>query len=287
MAWSDAGPPRLSRWQEAAAVLAVVVTVVLAARQWRPLIEAGSFAARPGEWPLVAPHAWPRAAGWTVICVAVLLRRRTVALLGAWTAVLLEIVVVTVGAGDNSGAPLDLIAWPLLLALTATLLVSVSGDAAHPWVLPGRHAYGTLAAAAAVTALTALAIPLLGDHYGPPADPADVGRHVAFDVPSNLARLVAGATFVSVLVLAVASVSGVRRDVAARLYPLVAAGLAGFVVAQLGLPRPFNVWDGPVLSPSAQAVTLVIALSLIAAAGFLWVRSMDRSAHRSTHPAVS
>jgi hypothetical protein len=280
MAVSGDEPSSRTRWLDAVGVLAVVVTVILAARQLRPLVEAGAFVARTGETMSAVPaSAWLRAGAWVAIGVAVLFRWRTAAALGAWAGVLFEIIVGAPRVSDDMryAAPLDLLVWPLVLAITAAVLLSVSAAVSRGPGRLGRRGYWLLAAAAAVTTLTAAAIPLLGDYYEPPpANTIDSAWYVSFAVSSNLARAVAAATFAAVLVLALATISGVDQAVRSRVHTLMAAGTAGFVAIQLGLPRPFNASDWPVLSHPAQVVVFVMAPGLILGAGLLLIRSAER-----------
>ena len=79
---------RRARWADAAAVLGVVVVLVLAGRQLRPLVETAALAGRTGEAITNLPSTtWPRAMVWVAIAVAVLARWRLAAALGAWAAV--------------------------------------------------------------------------------------------------------------------------------------------------------------------------------------------------------
>lgn len=110
---------------------------------------------------------WPRAAAWVAISVAVLLRWRTAAALGAWAAVLYEVVA---AATRMSGDPryalsLDLQTWPLLLAIVAAFLLSVSAPVRHGLDLLGRRGRWLLAGAPTVTTFTAMVIPLLGEYW--------------------------------------------------------------------------------------------------------------------------
>lgn len=76
--------------------------------------------------------------------------------------------------------------------------------------LIGRRGYWLLGAAAAVEALSAAAIPLLGD-YHPPAPGS--AWSFAFVVSTNVARAVAAVTFAVVPVLALPAAGGVGRAV--------------------------------------------------------------------------
>ena len=153
-------PPSPPPWADAATVLALVSTVILTARQLRPLAEAGAFVARTGETLTAVPvPAWPRAVAWVGISVAVLLRWRRAALLGVWVAVLFEIVVAAlrINGDPHYGVPVDLLAWPLLLAIAAAILLSVSAPVPPGPDPLGRRGRWLLAGAAAVTTLTAMA----------------------------------------------------------------------------------------------------------------------------------
>jgi hypothetical protein len=281
MAMPGDEPSGRSRWLDAVSVLAVIVTVIVTARQLRPLVEAGAFVVRTGEPQSAVPtSAWVRAGAWVAISVAVFLRRRTVAAWGAWAATMFEVAVAAprIGGDPRYGVPLDLLVWPAVLAVTAAVLLTGSAAVARAPGTVTRRGYWLLTAAAAVAALMAAAIPLLGEVSAPaPADSADPGWSVGFTVSSELARAVAGATFAAVLVLALSAAGGAERAVRSRLYTLVAAGTAGFVAIQFGLPRPFGALDFPVLSRPAQAVVLVLLPGLVLCAGLVSIRSAARS----------
>ena len=217
-------PSSRVRWADAAAVLAVVVTVILTARQLRPLAETAAFLVRTGDPVTALPAAtWPRAAAWVAISVAVLARWRTAAALGAWAAVLYEIVVVAmrVNGDPGYGGPFNVLVWPLLLAVAAALLLSVSAPVGRGLDLLGRRGRWLLAVAAAATTLTATAIPLLGDYHGPArADGVDAGFNAVFVVSSRLADAVGALTFAAVLALAAVAVLGVDRAVRRRVLAL-------------------------------------------------------------------
>ncbi|MEU5939518.1 hypothetical protein ABZ807_10035 [Micromonospora sp. NPDC047548] len=272
------------RWADAAAVVAVIVTLILTARQLRPLAEAAAFLARTGETVTAVPAAtWPRAAAWVAISIAVFARWRTAAALGAWSAVLYEIVVVATRINGDPGyvAPLHLLVWPLLLAVAAAVSLSVSAPVGRGLDLLVRRGRWLLAVVAAFTTLTATAIPLLGEYIGPSqADSIDPGFHPVFVVSSRLGGAVVGLTFAVVLALALATVLGVDRALRSRVVTLMGAGAAGIVAIHLGLPRPFGVWDVPVASGPTQAVLLVMGPGLVLSAGLLLIRSGERPAQQ-------
>lgn len=275
-------PARRPLWVDAAAVVAVVVTLILAARQLRPLVEAAAFLARTGETVIALPTGtWLRAVAWVAVSIAIVARWRTAALLGAWSAVLYEVAMLATSftGGRRSGATLDLGLWPLLLALTAAALLSVASPVERGLVIlthPGRT---LLAAAASTATLTAAAIPLLGEP-GAPAQAGDAASTIepAFVVSSRLSAAVAALTFVVVLALAVAAVSDLGRTVRRRVFTLMGAGVAGYATIHLGLPRPFGVWDGQLVSAPAQAVLLVLAPGLVLGAGLYLIRASERTA---------
>jgi hypothetical protein len=228
-------------WTDAAAVVSVVVAVILAARQLRPLAEAGAFLVRTGESLTVLPSStWPRAAVWVAIAVAVLMRWRITAALGAWVAVLYEVVVAVrrVNGDPAYSATLDLVLWPVLLAIVAASLLSLTTSSRHGLDLLGRGGRWLLVGAAAVTTLSAVAIPFLGEYYGAP--PAD-SFSPSFGIPSALASAVTATTFAVVAILTLAALGAAHTTVRARVLTLAAAGVVGFVVLQLGLTRPFGV----------------------------------------------
>ena len=99
--------------------------MILAGRQLRPLAEAGAFLVRTAESLTVLPSfAWPRAVLWVGIAVAVLMRWRIAAALGAWAAVLFEtaMAIRRVNGKPQYSTSLDLLVWPLLLATVAASL---------------------------------------------------------------------------------------------------------------------------------------------------------------------
>ena len=178
---------------------------------------------------------------------------------------LYEIVVVAmrVNGDPGYGGPFNVLVWPLLLAVAAALLLSVSAPVGRGLDLLGRRGRWLLAVAAAATTLTATAIPLLGDYHGPArADGVDAGFNAVFVVSSRLADAVGALTFAAVLALAAVAVLGVDRAVRRRVLALAAAGAAGFVAIQLGLPLPFGVSSVPVLSGPTRVALLVLGPGL-------------------------
>jgi hypothetical protein len=238
---TDERPTSRALWTDAAAVVAVVVTVILAARQLRPLAEAGAFLIRTGESLTATPAStWPRAAAWVAISVAVLNRWRIVAAVGAWAAVLYEIVVAVrrIEGDPVYSMPLDLVMWPLLMAFVAASLLSVATAGRHGPDLLGRGGQWLLAGAATATTLSAAAIPLLGEYYGPP--PAD-SFDSSFAIRSDVSDAVIVATFAVIGVLALAAVSSSDRAIRPRALTLLAAGTIGLVALELGLLRQFSL----------------------------------------------
>ncbi|MGA4726474.1 hypothetical protein ACWEOS_17710 [Micromonospora taraxaci] len=275
-------PARRPLWVDAAAIVAVVVTLILAARQLRPLVEAAAFLARTGETVVTLPTGtWLRAVAWVAVGIAIFARWRSAVVLGAWAAVLYEVAVLTTSftGGRRSGATLDLELWPLLLALTAAALLSVASPLERGLDLLTRRGRTLLVAAASTATLTAATIPLLGE----PSAPSQAGYAVptiepAFVVSSRLSAAVAALTFVVVLALAVAAVSDLGPAVRKRVLTLMGAGIAGYATIHLGLPRPFGVWDGQVLSAPAEAVLLVLAPGLVLGVGLYLIRASERAA---------
>jgi hypothetical protein len=93
----------------------------------------------------------------------------------------------------------------------AAVLLSVPAPAGRGLGLLRRPGRLLLAAAAAVTTLTAMAIPLLGQYYGPPpAGTDDPGFNISFAVSARLANAVAVLTLVVVLGLILAA--GIGAD---------------------------------------------------------------------------
>ncbi|WP_030486294.1 hypothetical protein [Micromonospora chokoriensis] len=255
-------PPSRVRWADATVVVAIIFTLILTARQLRPLAEAAAFLARTGETVTVLPSAtWPRAAVWVAISLAIVAGWQTAATLGAWSAVLYEIVVAATRiSGDRRyDVSLDLLAWPLLLAVAAAVLLSVAAPVGHGLDLLPRRGRWLLAAAAAVTTLTAAATPLLGDYYGPlPADSIDPGFYPAFAISSRLSDAVSGLTFAAVLALTLATAMGIDRAARRRVLTLMGAGAVGIIAIHLGLPRPFGMSAGLLVSGPVQAVLVAL-----------------------------
>ena len=267
-----------ARWAEAAAVLAVVVTVILAARQLRPLAEVAAFLARTGD-PLVAvPRtAWPRAIAWVLVAIAVLARWRVAALVGAWLAVLYEVVVAGLRlTGDPVyRTSLNLVVWPLLLATVAATLLTVSARARHGLDILDRRGKWLMAGAAAATTLSAMVIPFVGEVGRPLPGSADTGFVALFSVSSRLADTVAAGTIALVVLLGVAAFVGVERSVRGPVFVLLTAGALGAVAIDLGLPRPFSVWLSPVASPASQVAVVLVGVGLVLGAGLLLLRRRD------------
>lgn len=247
---AEAGAPLSAQalWAKAIALTAVVVTVMLAARQVRLLVLAAAFLARTGHLVIgpVPSTAWVRAATWIAVAVAAVLRLRLAAALGAWAAVGYEVVVRVRAGGAAEGFPdsWQLRLWPLLLAIGAAVLLTAA--------VPVRQALGPLrrggrwllAAAAAVIALSATAVPLLGTYYPPPpADTIDPGFILSFEIGSNVDNAIHGGTPLVGLVLVLAALGWVERGVRPRAYALIAVIVVAFVVLQLGMPFPFGTAD--------------------------------------------
>jgi len=228
-------------WTDAVAVLSVVVTVIIAARHLRPLAEAGAFLVRTGESMTVLPSStWPRAAVWVAVAVTVLMRWRIAAALAAWVAVLYEVFVAVRRVNGNPiySESFDLVLWPLSLAIVAALLLSATVSSRHGLDLLGRRGRWLLASAAAFTTLSAVAIPFLGEYYGPP--PAG-SFGPSFGISSTLAYAVRGTTFAVGGILTLATFLAADPSVRPRVFALATAGAVGFVALQLGLPGPFGV----------------------------------------------
>jgi hypothetical protein len=225
----------LAFWARALAVTGAVVTVMLAARELRPLVETATFLVRTGHpvFGTPPPGAWVRAGAWLAIAVAVLLRLRVVAALGAWAAVVYEAVVLVLAGRPTPGfaEPWLLRAWPLLLATGAAVLLTASVQA-RPGLDPLRRGgRWLLAVAAAVTALSAVAVPLLGTYSPPPPEPV-------FSI--NVDNAVHGGMPIVALLLVLAAVGFVERGVRPRVYALIAVIVAAYVVLQLAMPLPFG-----------------------------------------------
>jgi hypothetical protein len=88
-----------------------------------------------------------------------------------------------------------------------------------------------------------------------------------------------------VLALTLAAVMAVDRAVRHRVLTLAGAGALAVVTIELGLPRPFGLWDVPVLSGAAQTVLLVMAPGLVFGIGWLLVRHSERTSR--TTPIAS
>ena len=108
--------------------------------------------------------------------------------------------------------------------------------------LLGRWGRWLLGLAATGTVLTAAAIPLLGEYYGPPPpNSIDPGFNVLFAISSGLARTVAVATIAVVATLTVGAVLGLEPALGRR------------VLTLLGRPEP----GSPRSSRHAAAVRLL------------------------------
>jgi hypothetical protein len=268
-------------WVRAIAVTAVVVTVILAARQLRPLVTVATFVARTGHPVVGAPPstAWVRVATWLAVATAVLLRLRIAAALGAWAAVAYEVVVLALAGvpapGFRDSWPLRL--WPLLLAIGAAVLLTASvrvrdglGSLRHGgrWLLAG---------AAAVIALSAMAVPLLGTYYPPPPpDPRDF--FLVFGIRSDFDNAIHIGTPLIGLVLVLAAIGYVERGVRPRVYALIAIIVSAFVGLQLGMPSPFDTNDVVPVPPRPVLAALLVVVPCAAfGTGLLLIRFVERA----------
>ncbi|GAA1813330.1 hypothetical protein GCM10009682_38120 [Luedemannella flava] len=232
-------------WYDAAAVLAVIAVLALAGRQLRPLVEQGAFLARTGEG--LAPLsgvAWARAAVWLVAGVAVLVGRTRVAVVAAWAGVAVELAATSELLGRPPGfeVPAGLLAWPVLLAAAAAVLVSVPGAVERGLDLLGRLGRMAVVAAAATFALMAAAVPLLGDVYDTPADAFDPDFLPRFVISSVLHAWVVAVGIAAPVGLVIAALASADRAVRPKAFLLVGVLALGYVLVQQGMmPMPFGL----------------------------------------------
>jgi hypothetical protein len=268
-------------WRDATAVVAVIVTVLLAARQLRPLIESATFRLRTGEvMTNVTVATWSRAGGWLAITAALLWRQLRIAAAGAWLAVVFEVAVVfgVVGAGPRVwGDPrlavaADLAAWPVLLALVAAIGLTVVAVAGRGPDLLSRRGWWLLAAAGVVTAGSAVAQPLAGG-----ASPS------FFAIEEHTEAGIALTTRAVVLLAAGLVLFGVHRGLRGRAAIVLAAGMAGALAIQIGLPLPLGASNLTPPDRVVQAYGLILGPLLILGLGVLRYR-VDRYRWRACGP---
>jgi hypothetical protein len=229
--------PNRKSWMDAVAVVALVVILLLSARQLRPLAEAGALLARTGDvWHPLPASAWVRAGVWTAVGAAVVLRWRIPALLGAWIATSYEIVIAIQQV--NAGVPIDLAAWPLLLALTGALLLTMPVSDPHGWDLLDRRGRWLLGAAAAVFTLSATAGPVLGRYLGPPRPGS---FQPVFEIPTRSLDAAVAAAVTLTVVIVLAAASGTDKRIRLRVYALLGAGIAGLAAIESSMPDPFGL----------------------------------------------
>ena len=270
-----------SRWVDAVAVLAVIVTVLVAARQLRPLVEAATFALRHGTLQTAVPtQAYVRAGVWVAIAVAVFLRWRGVAAVGAWAAVGYEVVLTVLRINsDKPNYGLDLLVWPVVLAVVAALLLSLPIAAGRGVELLRRPGRWLLLVAGSVAALSAMAIPLLWHYDGPPpVDGAsiDPGFYVVWWINGTFAVRAIVATVVAVALLTLACTVAVEAHVRRRLVTLVLAAATALLVIELGMPRPLGWVDGFYLGSAVEIALLVAGPAVVLALGLAYIRLRER-----------
>jgi hypothetical protein len=250
-------------WRDALAVVAVIVTVLLAARQLRPLIEAGVLRLRVGDAPGVTGVTWIRAGAWVAIAASLIGRRYWLAAAGGWLAVVFEIAraVPRIWGDPRYALAADLAAWPVLLAGVAALGLTVVAWT-RPWSDPqspgplSPRGWWLLGAAAVITAGSAVALPLA-------VTPMPLGYAIEVHVEASIAL----ATRAVVLVAAALVLIGVHRGLRGPAATVLAAGMAGALAIQVGLPLPLGASNLTPPDRFAQAFALVLAPLLILAAG--------------------
>lgn len=267
-------------WRDVAAVLGVVAVVLLAARQLRPLVYDGVLLARTHDVLVPAPAAgWTRAAVWSVAVVAVLLRWRVLAAGVAWAGVAFEVteVVRRLDRPPLYAWPLDLLAWPLELAVVAALLLSAPVPAGRGAELLGRRGGWLLAGAGAVLALSAATEPLLANYPPAPEDDPWAGTSISYYYDSRLPFWATIATAVITLALLLLATAGTPTPVRRRVWLAVAVAVAGYATVQIGLPQPFTAGLFPPVDHATQAASFAVAVGLCLVAGVIWIRRRERS----------
>lgn len=281
MTESGARAPETRGWSDVAAVLTVVAALIVAARQLRPLAENGAFLARTGEALVTMPHAtWPRAVVWVAVAATVLLRWRAATLVAVWVAVGYEglIALLNLNGQPAYAMPPEYLLWPGLLALTVAVLASVPAPAGRGLDLLGRRGRRLVLGAAAVTTLSAMAVPFTATYYGPPPPPdaIDPGSYISVEYQSQVAIAVGFGALAVGLILLVLALAGVVGPVRRRALSLLAAAVSGFVVAQAALSPYSEVL--PALPRPVLLGSIALAAAVALAIGLLWTYLRERAA---------
>jgi len=215
-----------------------------------------------------------------VIAIVVLARERRLAVVGAWLAVLYEVVVAGLRFLGNPayGGSFNVVVWPLLLATVAATLLTVSVRGHDGMDLLGRRGKWLMTAAAATTVLSAMIIPFIGQLHGTPSGSADTGFEALLSVSSRLADTIAAVTVGLVFLFGVAAFVGIDRSVRGPEFVMLIAGALGVLAIDFGLPRPFSVWQTPVTSPVAQLTAVILGFGLVLGAGLMFLRRRNQAA---------
>ena len=265
---SDEPSTAATPWRHALTAMALVSTVMLTARQVRPLANAAAFAIRSGHMLMpLTPWVIARAATWVAISVAVLCERRSVAMVGAWLAVGMELVAAAVRYTDDPtyAVPLDLLGFSTLVAALVALVLTVSGPIHRPGPL-SRRGNWILGTAAVVAVGSAMVIPFAGQYFPPPPPGSFVepGFYPSFAVSSEVNLWVPLLTVSVIGVLVFASVSAVEPVVARlHVYTMLAATVVGYAAIQIGLPLPFGTSFSVVTARVIQVVAGMAGLVLV------------------------
>jgi hypothetical protein len=258
-------------WSGALAAVATVVALVLAAWHLRHPIGALTMLARGGHW--VSPWyaiSYGRAAVWLLVGLAAALGWRILAAVAAVGAIVGEVVVAVTADPPVS---LPAMAWRWLPDTAAALLLVAAlatGLGLRRFAPLGRW---FLIAGVLVFALSAAAIPLLGDY----PDGSGSDFTYSFAIRSDVAAAVDALTVSVTAALVFASTIGLDPVVRRRALAVLAAGTAYLVVERLIGPRfGFSTYQ----SPDPQVVA-GLAACVVAGLGLAWIALREHLGHRA------
>ncbi len=239
-------------WVDAAAVFGVLASVLLLAKQVRPVVAEFAWRVRLGDDVAFTPSVtqWARIAAWLLVTVALLSGRRAFAAFGARVAVLGEVFLLVV---RDPAYPLPvLITWlPFVLAAIVAIAVSVPSRPRGGVAVLGRLRTALFCVAGAVAAFAPIAIPFL----------AEAGDDV-ITIDQRSVSVVAVLTYGCVAALILGASVGLAAPVRRRLLTLVAVVATAWAVVLLFYP---GLW-----------FALVAAPLLVLAAGLAIVHLQER-----------
>jgi hypothetical protein len=266
-----------SRWTDATAVVGMLASVLLLAKQVRPVADALGWLLRVDDRMAVTQPAatWLRIAVWTAVTVAVLCGWRLVAAMGAWVAVLGEVIVLAI---RNTGYPTNLMpaSWQLPLAAIAATALSIPGGARGSTVLGWRRV-AVLGVGGAIAAIAPMAIPFFAEVTPPAAQGSDAFSFVA-SIEQRRVALVALLTYAAVAVLTLAAIAQIAPPIRRRVLTLLTPTVTLLTVIQVRAGYPFSgaINPLPITGPVYSAL-LVTAPLLVFLTSLVIVRRRERT----------